>query len=289
MLVPGCKIKKDTVFLPSFVCNVMLAPFNYLGINVEYFEVERDLSPDIDSIKAGLKSSVKAIVAVNYFGFPSKIDDIRQICSDNKIFYIEDNAHGLLSGYKKRPLGSFGDISIFSLRKTLPVPNGAALVINNEAAKAMDAPLLKKSGGEAVFLLRQAVKKLINRKNEYVPKDEPAEEENNLEKYLVKQSRLTEFIASRGDIERIKAVRRTMFLRLLDTVRGAEPVYDRLPDDVVPYAFPVYAQDIKGFICGMYKKGVCCFPWPTLPYGLSKYPDRYKHVVLMPVWREYGN
>jgi hypothetical protein len=48
-----------------------------------------------------------------------------------KIFLIEDCAHALLSSHKGQSLGSDGDISIFSLLKTLPVPNGGILLLNN--------------------------------------------------------------------------------------------------------------------------------------------------------------
>ncbi len=43
---------------------------------------------------------------------------------------IEDCALSLLSSDGDRPLGTTGDVGIFCLYKTLPVPNGGALVVN---------------------------------------------------------------------------------------------------------------------------------------------------------------
>lgn len=296
--------KGGTVLIPSYICNVVLAPFNYTGINVEYFDVKRDLSPDIDDIKSKITKNAKAILAVNYFGFPSKIDEIKRVCAENRLLYIEDNAHGFLSGYQGHPLGSFGDISIFSIRKTLPVPNGAALKINNSRIFANIDPLLKAGRGDAAFLLRQlnlniedvfgvnlvkALKNPPGKNDIYDPKDESIEEETNLEKYLVRRSKLAEFIAKRSDYENIKKVRRNAFSYLLRTVKDAEPVFKELPDGVVPYAFPVYVKDVKGFIRDMCQKGIYCSPWPTLPSSLKECPGFYRQVVLVPVWREYGN
>ncbi|MFA5097263.1 MAG: DegT/DnrJ/EryC1/StrS family aminotransferase [Candidatus Margulisiibacteriota bacterium] len=296
--------KGDTVLLPSYICNVMLAPLNYLGINAEYYGVRRDMSPDMDDLSSKTGKGVKAVMAVNYFGFPTKHDEIKQFCRTKKIFYIEDNAHGYLSCSKDRPLGSFGDISIFSIRKTLPVPNGAALKLNNPSIPSDISPVLNNDRGEVKYLFGQVraafenlsgispvkiVKMIIGRKESYEPMDEGIEEEKDLDKYLIKQSAVSQAIAKRSNYDEIKRNRRKMFLALIKEIKSAEPVFKELPDGVVPYAFPVYSKDVKGFIKEMYDKGACCCPWPTLPSNLTKYPDFYKQVVLVPVWRKYGN
>jgi hypothetical protein len=51
---------------------------------------------------------------------------------ENNIFLIEDCAHALLSLANGNYLGSYGDIAIFSLLKSLPVPNGGLLLLNNK-------------------------------------------------------------------------------------------------------------------------------------------------------------
>ena len=44
---------------------------------------------------------------------------------------FEDCALAFGSSYVGKPLGSFGDVSIFCLAKFLPVPNGGVLAINS--------------------------------------------------------------------------------------------------------------------------------------------------------------
>jgi dTDP-4-amino-4,6-dideoxygalactose transaminase len=51
---------------------------------------------------------------------------------------IEDCALSLLSRDGEKPLGSFGDVSVFCLYKTLPVPNGGALLARGEYAKRLE-------------------------------------------------------------------------------------------------------------------------------------------------------
>ena len=51
---------------------------------------------------------------------------------------VEDCALSLLSEADGRPLGSFGDWSVFCLCKTLPLPNGALLVQNGPRLKSLE-------------------------------------------------------------------------------------------------------------------------------------------------------
>ncbi len=46
---------------------------------------------------------------------------------------VEDCALSLFSEADGKPLGAFGDYSVFCLYKTLPVPNGGVLVENGKA------------------------------------------------------------------------------------------------------------------------------------------------------------
>ncbi|HOO50938.1 MAG TPA: DegT/DnrJ/EryC1/StrS family aminotransferase, partial [Alphaproteobacteria bacterium] len=122
----------DNVLLPSYSCGVEIDPFIYYGIHPRFYRIGYDLKADLDDLRQRLTSRVKAVLVTHFLGFPQPIEDIRRICEEKKVFLIEDCAHALLSCHETRTLGTFGDIAIFSLLKTLPVPNGGLLVINNE-------------------------------------------------------------------------------------------------------------------------------------------------------------
>src|SRR5207253_3181872 len=64
---------------------------------------------------------------------------------------VEDCALALLSEHDGRPLGSFGDWSVFCLYKTLPVPNGAVLVQNSGRLDALDRLPLRQAGSASVL------------------------------------------------------------------------------------------------------------------------------------------
>src|SRR5262249_4047692 len=48
-----------------------------------------------------------------------------------RLLLIEDCALSFMSDYDRKPLGTFGDYSVFCLYKSLPLPNGGVLVSNN--------------------------------------------------------------------------------------------------------------------------------------------------------------
>lgn len=72
----------------------------------------------------------RAVLCTHYFGFPQALKALRALCDEHSVYLIEDCAHALFSCSGDGYLGTWGDASVFSLRKTLPVPNGGALVLN---------------------------------------------------------------------------------------------------------------------------------------------------------------
>ena len=115
---------RDIVVLPAYLCREVLKPF--LGkTRVAFYDVRPDLTVDpADIEKAAAAHDVKAVVIINYFGFlqPHRAE-IKQILSAKNIALIEDCAHSLLT----KGSGETGDISIFSFRKLLPVPDGGGV------------------------------------------------------------------------------------------------------------------------------------------------------------------
>ncbi|MBO8240560.1 DegT/DnrJ/EryC1/StrS family aminotransferase [Prochlorococcus marinus XMU1412] len=99
-----------------------------------FVDIESDsfgLSPK--AIKKAITNRTKAVILVHMFGYPAKIEDILNICSDNSIHLIEDASHCHGAKFNKKSIGTFGDLGIFSLhqRKALPVGDGGIICTNN--------------------------------------------------------------------------------------------------------------------------------------------------------------
>ena len=122
----------DALLIPSYNCGVEIDPILHLGIKPVFYRIGRDLLADCDDLIRKVSPYVKAILITHYLGFPQAVGQIRKICDERKLFLIEDCAHALLSSTNGRYLGSYGDLAVFSLLKTLPVPNGGMFIFNGK-------------------------------------------------------------------------------------------------------------------------------------------------------------
>ena len=80
-----------------------------------------------DRISNGRKP--KAIIVVNLYGMPAKMDEISAIASKYDISLIEDAAEALGSSYKGQKCGAFGDFGVLSFNgnKIITTSGGGAL------------------------------------------------------------------------------------------------------------------------------------------------------------------
>ncbi len=65
---------------------------------------------------------------------------------------------------------------------------------------------------------------------------------------------------------------------------GFKPVFDSLPDKVVPFAYPFYsaANQIGTAKQTLKKIDLECFPWPELPDAIfPKAPEHYRSVWMV--------
>ena len=85
-----------------------------------------------DCVKNGKKP--KAIILVHLYGFPAKINEILEISNKYDIPIIEDAAEAIGSKYNNQPLGTFGEIGIFSFNgnKIITTSSGGALISQNK-------------------------------------------------------------------------------------------------------------------------------------------------------------
>lgn len=106
----------------------------YCGARPVFADVNPDTyNIDPKSIREHITEKTKAIVAVDYTGQVVEIDEIRKICDEFNLIFIEDAAHSIGSKYDGTPVGSLADITCFSFHpvKTVTAGEGGALLTNN--------------------------------------------------------------------------------------------------------------------------------------------------------------
>src|SRR3990167_4439849 len=88
---------------------------------------------DPGSVSKRITKRTRAILTVNLFGHPSRLDELKAIADDNAIPLIEDNAQSPGAMYKGKMAGSIGEIGIQSLNyhKCIQSGEGGMALTNN--------------------------------------------------------------------------------------------------------------------------------------------------------------
>ena len=129
--------EKDYVLCPNYSCSANINSISQVRAKPILIEVENEtLGLDYEIVKkAILKFKPKALQLVHVYGFPAR-DTLKiiKLCKKKKIYVIEDASEALGAMIKKKPVGSFGDISMVSLRseKMIGVGEGAMISTNNK-------------------------------------------------------------------------------------------------------------------------------------------------------------
>lgn len=130
----------DSVLCSSFTFAASANPITYQGARPVFVGSESEtwnICPSAleeaiqKESKAGRKP--KALVLVDLYGVPAKMQEILEVCERHGVTVLEDAAEGLGSAYKGKKLGSFGALAALSFNgnKIITTSGGGALVSNN--------------------------------------------------------------------------------------------------------------------------------------------------------------
>ena len=100
-----------------------------------FVDIELDtLGADPKLIEKAITKKTKAIIVVHMFGNPCKIEQIQKIAKKHGIYLIEDASHSHGAKFKKKKVGNFSDIAVFSChqRKNLSAGEGGLVVCKNK-------------------------------------------------------------------------------------------------------------------------------------------------------------
>jgi len=124
----------DQILVPTATFWASVVPMMWHGIVPVFCESEGvELGLDIEDVKAKWHPNVKAIVLVPLWGIPGNYEAILSFAKEKNLLIIEDASHAHGAQFKGKPVGSFGDISVFSLQgdKLAPAGEGGMLLTNN--------------------------------------------------------------------------------------------------------------------------------------------------------------
>lgn len=133
----------DLVFVPDFTFFSSAEVIATLGATPVFVDVDYDtFNMDIDSLKRAIEAveekdrhRMKAVIVVDLFGQPARLNEIKKIASDYGMFLLEDGAQGFGGELNGKKSCSFGDISTTSFFPAKPLGcygDGGAVFTDND-------------------------------------------------------------------------------------------------------------------------------------------------------------
>ena len=99
--------------------------FMYEGGVPVFADIDRrTLNLDPAAVEAAVTERTKAIVAVDIYGYPCELDELRAIAGRHGLALIEDSCEALGAGYRGAPIGSLGTSCVFAFYPNKQVTTG---------------------------------------------------------------------------------------------------------------------------------------------------------------------
>ena len=157
-LEPGSEII-TTPFSFSATCAAIIA--------AQCIPVFCDICPDtfcIDpkKLEKMITDKTRCVVTVHWCGNVGELDKIVSVCEKNNVFLVEDAAQAPTSFYKSSPIGTFGNVGVFSFNEPKNIMTGeGGLIVTNDKNIAIKCRLIR-NHGEAIVDDRFNDEQLVN-------------------------------------------------------------------------------------------------------------------------------
>ena len=165
----------DEVIMPSYTFVSTADAFVLRGAKAVFVDVRPDtMNIDENLIEDAITDKTKAIVPVHYAGVSCEMDKIMEIAKNHNLMVIEDAAQGIMSEYKGKALGTFGDYGCFSFHETknFSMGEGGALLIRDEE-NIEHAEIVREKGTNRAKFFRGQIDKYtwVDAGSSYLPSE----------------------------------------------------------------------------------------------------------------------
>lgn len=213
------------VYLPYYICSVVLEPFEKLGVQYAFYHLDNRLEiKDNLSVKAG-----EALLYVNYFGLKQRY--VEHLAGQYGASLIIDNTQAFYAKPVK------GVDTFYSCRKFFGVPDGAYLYTDKLLGAEFEQD---KSYDRMSHLLRRIDEGAESGYDDFRRNDDCLSCQP-----IRRMSKLTCRLMQGIDYDEVARRRRANY-RLLETMLGeSNKIVPGLEDDAVPMVYP-YLPSAKG-------------------------------------------
>lgn len=111
---------------------------------------ERTYGLDPQSVETRITNRTKAILTVNLFGHPSRLNELKEIADKHKLILIEDNAQSPAARYHGKLSGTIGSMGILSLNYHKAIQTGEGGIVLTGDKNLADHLRLMRNHGEVI-------------------------------------------------------------------------------------------------------------------------------------------
>jgi len=126
----------DEIIVPSHTAFPTIEPVLQLGAKPIFAEIDsKTYTLDPEDVKKKITRKTKAIIPVHIYGNPANLDSIKEICTTNNLYLIEDCCQAHNAEYKGKKVGTIGVAGCFSFypSKNMTVcGEGGMIITDNE-------------------------------------------------------------------------------------------------------------------------------------------------------------
>lgn len=276
----------QTVLLPSYLCPSIIRPFREAGVSYEFYKLKEGLLPDLGDIDRKAGPGLKAILFIDYFGFPQK-DYLTEIVSHLRqrgVKILQD----IVQSWVNNENYLYGDYCFNSLRKYTPyeasvLMSRECLCFNTSLKPILPFLTLKRLAQvmrylhlETGLLFPEAFLGLLDKANACY--HQPG---------VIGMPGMNRCILDKIDFALWGRQRRSVFKLILNSSRP-NLIIKRELGNVVPLGMAVYLQDRDAKKLALHKLGVHCPLHWLLPEEIDRKEHEYswdlqKHALTLPL------
>ena len=269
-----------TVLAPDYYSGNEILAIRAAGATIHYCPVGADMRWDPAEVERLCRiHNPDVLYVIHYVGWPQPMAELTELCRRREMLLVEDCALSLLSeAADGRALGTFGQWSVFCLYKTLPLPNGALLVQNDQRLESLERLKLRRAGsasllGRTAELVVQRIRGRVNGVGAAlqvvkrgmgraagaldVERANVGDIGFNLDEVDLAMSPLSARLLDRLDFGEIVRRRVANYRQLLEQLDpDVSAVFPELPDGVCPLFFPILVPNKAAAASALRARGV---------------------------------
>jgi len=289
------------VWFPSYFCEDALQRLRDKNIRILFYPVKNNLAPDFDKFQANIRKG-SVFVLVHYFGFPNDLARAYELCKKYALVLLEDYAHTLPNAVFEWPMNDIKHGAIFSIRKVLPLVNGAFLHFPEQCPDQRNVHSDKSTFLlDGTWVVKNMLKRILSRYLIKIKQMRKLKQNSSYHKtkpmHDVFMSRLSMKLLSlyEKDLDGIVSRRRNNYLYLHEKVlhkRIVRPLFQALDLCVCPYAYPLISDKKERLQQCLNANGCEALSWPTLPPEVahrSEYSPRGYAKYLISILSNFSN